>query len=223
MFNAFYFCLDTKESSDLFLIWIPLDHWKIISPTNIFILKVWACCIFKDRENGNSNDPIIKKKKYWKALLHFLNVAISTMTLQSLRVRLIKLHSSCNAMWGMHCFGSRQSIPISCSTPALDKWQPTTSLQSLAPSGLLINVRTNQPLSEKDCKAECTCCTLQWWVPERCLSVRSLQMLFNFMLELYPKMEMRWQSSTNLQPPSLQLQIENRTCSWGLCCKALLN
>lgn len=148
MFNAFYFCLDTKESSDLFLIWIPLDHWKIISPTNIFILKVWACSIFKDRENGNSNDPIIKKK-YWKALLHFLNVAISTMTLQSLRVRLIKLHSSCNAMWGMHCFGSRQSIPISCSTPALDKWQQVTTnhFSPVTCSLWSTDKRKNQPTS----------------------------------------------------------------------------
>lgn len=75
-------------------------------------------------------------------------------------------------------------------------------------------------LFEKDCKAECTCCKLQWWVPERCLSVRSLQMLFNFMLGLYPKMEMRWQSSTNLPPPSLRFRLKTALAP-GACASKL--
>lgn len=159
---------------------------------------------------------VIKKKK-WKLLLHLWNAAICALTLRSLRVRLIKLHCSCNALWADHRCGSHQSAPITCSIPAPDKWQPTTSLQPLVPSGLLINGSANQPLSE-ECRAERTCCKLQWWAPERCLSVRSPQMLFNFLLELYPKMEMRWQSSTNPHHlrSSLRLRTALATEAWAL-------
>lgn len=151
--HLFIFVWTPKESVDpffFFLFWIPLDHWKIFSLTNIFLLKVWECCIFKNEEDGDSNGMIIKK--YWKLLLHFSSAAICALTLGSLRVRLIKPHRSCNALWAVHRCGSHQSAAITCSVPAPDKWQPTRSLQPLVPSGLLINVSANQPLSEKSAK-----------------------------------------------------------------------
>lgn len=103
---------------------------EIILVSNISILKNGKADALslknKMKKNGNFTNQSITK--YWKVLLHFLHVAFYTMTLQSLRVRLIKLHSSCSAMWDTLCCGSHQSSPITCSIPALDKWQPTSSL-----------------------------------------------------------------------------------------------
>lgn len=125
--NIILFLLLYLKPPHLLFMWILSDLWKLFL-SNICICKSWWH-IFKEQDEKVELSPTRATESiYWKVLLHFLHAAFYAMTLQSLRVRLIKLLSSCSAMWDTHCCGSHQSSPITCSIPAPDKWQPTSFL-----------------------------------------------------------------------------------------------